>query len=137
MTLSNATRGSLVVLVAAVAGCEPAAPPDFQGDRISLRANPDEVAATLHAEVQERLDAAGVADRVRFARLDLFRRGRREHLVQRPERDLHLDDLADLELANMEGRGHQVDGHLDLNHLASPNHATPCRSGRQNKDVIL
>jgi regulator of protease activity HflC (stomatin/prohibitin superfamily) len=33
---------------------------DFQGDRISLRANPDEVAATLHAEVQERLKAAGV-----------------------------------------------------------------------------
>ncbi len=33
---------------------------DFQGDRISLRANPDEVADTLHAEVQERLDAAGV-----------------------------------------------------------------------------
>ncbi|MCP3992462.1 MAG: SPFH domain-containing protein [Actinomycetia bacterium] len=33
---------------------------DFQGDRISLRANPDEVAATLHAEVQERLHAAGV-----------------------------------------------------------------------------
>ncbi|MCP4227514.1 MAG: SPFH domain-containing protein [Actinomycetia bacterium] len=33
---------------------------DFQGDRISLRANPDEVAATLHAEVQERLRAAGV-----------------------------------------------------------------------------
>jgi nucleotide-binding universal stress UspA family protein len=33
---------------------------DFQGDRVSLRANPEEVAATLHAEVQERLDAAGV-----------------------------------------------------------------------------
>ena len=33
---------------------------DFQGDRISLRANPEEVAATLHAEVTERLDAAGV-----------------------------------------------------------------------------
>jgi hypothetical protein len=33
---------------------------DFQGDRISLRANPDEVAATLHAEVQERLRSAGV-----------------------------------------------------------------------------
>ncbi|MEM8925517.1 MAG: SPFH domain-containing protein [Actinomycetota bacterium] len=33
---------------------------DFQGDRISLRANPDEVAATLHAEVQERLVVAGV-----------------------------------------------------------------------------
>lgn len=33
---------------------------DFQGDRVSLRANPDEVAATLHAEVTERLDAAGV-----------------------------------------------------------------------------
>ncbi len=33
---------------------------DFQGDRVSLRANPEEVAATLHAEVTERLDAAGV-----------------------------------------------------------------------------
>ena len=33
---------------------------DFDGDRVSLRANPDEVASTLHAEVQERLDSAGV-----------------------------------------------------------------------------
>ncbi|MEM7342203.1 MAG: SPFH domain-containing protein [Actinomycetota bacterium] len=33
---------------------------DFTGSRVSLRANPDEVAATLHAEVQERLQAAGV-----------------------------------------------------------------------------
>ena len=33
---------------------------DFEGDRISLRANPDEVASTLHAEVQERLRSAGV-----------------------------------------------------------------------------
>jgi len=33
---------------------------DFQGDRISLRANPDEVAASLHLELQKRLDSAGV-----------------------------------------------------------------------------
>lgn len=33
---------------------------DFEGDRISLRADPDTVAATLHAELQERLDDAGV-----------------------------------------------------------------------------
>lgn len=33
---------------------------DFQGDRISLRANPEEVAASLHSELQKRLDAAGV-----------------------------------------------------------------------------
>ena len=33
---------------------------DFEGDRISLRADPDTVAATLHAELQDRLDDAGV-----------------------------------------------------------------------------
>jgi hypothetical protein len=33
---------------------------DFQGDRVSLRANPEEVASTLHTEVQERLESAGV-----------------------------------------------------------------------------
>ncbi len=33
---------------------------DFQGDRISLRANPDVVAGSLHQELQNRLDAAGV-----------------------------------------------------------------------------
>jgi regulator of protease activity HflC (stomatin/prohibitin superfamily) len=33
---------------------------DFTGSRISLRANPDEVAATLHTEVQERLQSAGI-----------------------------------------------------------------------------
>ncbi len=33
---------------------------DFDGDRVSLRADPDTVAATLHAEVQARLDRAGV-----------------------------------------------------------------------------
>ncbi len=33
---------------------------DFQGDRVSLRSDPDTVAATLHAEVQDRLDRAGV-----------------------------------------------------------------------------
>ena len=33
---------------------------DFEGDRVSLRADPDTVAATLHAEVQDRLDRAGV-----------------------------------------------------------------------------
>ena len=34
---------------------------DFEGDRVSLRSDPDTVAATLHAEVQDRLDRAGVA----------------------------------------------------------------------------
>ncbi len=33
---------------------------DFQGDRISLRANPEQVAESLHLELQKRLDAAGV-----------------------------------------------------------------------------
>ncbi|MYB29155.1 MAG: SPFH domain-containing protein [Acidimicrobiaceae bacterium] len=33
---------------------------DFEGDRVSLRSDPDTVAATLHAEVQDRLDRAGV-----------------------------------------------------------------------------
>ena len=33
---------------------------DFEGDRVSLRSDPDTVAATLHAEVQERLERAGV-----------------------------------------------------------------------------
>jgi regulator of protease activity HflC (stomatin/prohibitin superfamily) len=33
---------------------------DFTGNRISLRANPEEVASTLHTEVQERLQSAGV-----------------------------------------------------------------------------
>ncbi len=33
---------------------------DFEGDRMSLRSDPDTVAATLHAEVQDRLDRAGV-----------------------------------------------------------------------------
>jgi len=33
---------------------------DFEGGRVSLRADPDTVAATLHAEVQDRLDRAGV-----------------------------------------------------------------------------
>ena len=33
---------------------------DFDGDRVSLRSDPDTVAATLHAEVQARLDRAGV-----------------------------------------------------------------------------
>jgi len=33
---------------------------DFQGDRVSLRANPDVVARSLHGELQNRLDAAGV-----------------------------------------------------------------------------
>ena len=33
---------------------------DFEGDRVSLRSDPDTVAGTLHAEVQERLDRAGV-----------------------------------------------------------------------------
>ncbi len=33
---------------------------DFEGDRTSLRSDPDTVAATLHAEVQERLHGAGV-----------------------------------------------------------------------------
>ena len=33
---------------------------DFEGDRASLRSDPDTVAATLHAEVQDRLDRAGV-----------------------------------------------------------------------------
>ena len=33
---------------------------DFEGDRVSLRADPDTVAATLHNEVQERLNRAGV-----------------------------------------------------------------------------
>jgi regulator of protease activity HflC (stomatin/prohibitin superfamily) len=33
---------------------------DFEGDRVSLRANPDEVAASLHVELQDRLDQAGV-----------------------------------------------------------------------------
>ncbi len=33
---------------------------DFDGDRVSLRADPDTVAATLHTEVQARLDRAGV-----------------------------------------------------------------------------
>ena len=33
---------------------------DFDGDRVSLRADPDTVAATLHEEVQARLDRAGV-----------------------------------------------------------------------------
>ena len=33
---------------------------DFEGGRVSLRSHPDTVAATLHAEVQDRLDRAGV-----------------------------------------------------------------------------
>ena len=33
---------------------------DFEGDQVSLRSDPDTVAATLHAEVQERLERAGV-----------------------------------------------------------------------------
>ena len=33
---------------------------DFEGDRVSLRSHPDTVAATLHAEVQDRLVRAGV-----------------------------------------------------------------------------
>ncbi len=33
---------------------------DFEGDRVSLRADPDTVAETLHAELQQRLSAAGV-----------------------------------------------------------------------------
>ena len=33
---------------------------DFDGDRVSLRADPDTVAATLHEELQNRLDDAGV-----------------------------------------------------------------------------
>ena len=33
---------------------------DFEGDRVSLRSDPDTVAATLHAEVQNRLNRAGV-----------------------------------------------------------------------------
>ena len=33
---------------------------DFQGDRTSLRADPDAVAASLHAELQQRLDDAGI-----------------------------------------------------------------------------
>ena len=33
---------------------------DFEGDRVSLRSDPDTVAGTLHAEVQDRLDRAGV-----------------------------------------------------------------------------
>ena len=33
---------------------------DFEGDRVSLRSDPDTVADTLHAEVQDRLDRAGV-----------------------------------------------------------------------------
>ncbi len=33
---------------------------DFEGDRVSLRSDPDTVAATLHAEVQDRLHRAGV-----------------------------------------------------------------------------
>ncbi len=33
---------------------------DFDGDRVSLRSDPDTVAATLHTEVQARLDRAGV-----------------------------------------------------------------------------
>lgn len=33
---------------------------DFSGERTSLRANPDEVALTLHSELQDRLDDAGV-----------------------------------------------------------------------------
>ena len=33
---------------------------DFEGDRMSLRSDPDTVAATLHEEVQDRLDRAGV-----------------------------------------------------------------------------
>ena len=33
---------------------------DFEGDRVSLRSAPDTVAATLHAEVQDRLNRAGV-----------------------------------------------------------------------------
>ncbi len=33
---------------------------DFEGYRVSLRSDPDTVAATLHAEVQDRLDRAGV-----------------------------------------------------------------------------
>ena len=33
---------------------------DFEGDRVSLRSDPDTVAATLHAEVQDRLLRAGV-----------------------------------------------------------------------------
>ena len=33
---------------------------DFEGDRVSLRSDPDTVAATLHTEVQDRLDRAGV-----------------------------------------------------------------------------
>jgi regulator of protease activity HflC (stomatin/prohibitin superfamily) len=33
---------------------------DFEGDRTSLRADPDTVAATLHEELQNRLGAAGV-----------------------------------------------------------------------------
>ena len=33
---------------------------DFEGDRVSLRSDPDTVAATLHAEVQDRLNRAGV-----------------------------------------------------------------------------
>ena len=33
---------------------------DFEGDRVSLRSDPDIVAATLHAEVQDRLNRAGV-----------------------------------------------------------------------------
>ena len=33
---------------------------DFEGDRVSLRSDPDTVAATLHAEVQDRLERAGV-----------------------------------------------------------------------------
>jgi len=33
---------------------------DFEGDRVSLRADPDTVAGTLHVELQKRLNAAGV-----------------------------------------------------------------------------
>ncbi len=33
---------------------------DFEGDRVSLRADPDTVAQTLHTELQKRLSAAGV-----------------------------------------------------------------------------
>jgi len=33
---------------------------DFEGDRVSLRADPDTVAGTLHVELQQRLSAAGV-----------------------------------------------------------------------------
>lgn len=33
---------------------------DFEGDRVSLRSDPDIVGATLHEEVQERLERAGV-----------------------------------------------------------------------------